>query len=191
MKAAGRGYLRAATGGLAAALTAAALIVPRAACSERFPEKPIRIIASAPGGTSDFTSRLIGRGLTDNLGQQVIVDNRGNFGGEIAAKAPADGYTLIVDGASLWLAPLMQKSPYDPVRDLAPVTIATRSPTVVLVHPSLPVATRVLNRPDVKERHFNVSVETVGSSPEEFGATVQADIAKWEKVIRSAGIRTE
>src|SRR4051812_38765378 len=97
------------------------------ASGQAYPQKPIRLITAAPGGTSDFTSRLIGRGLTENLGQQVIVDNRGDFGGGILGKAPGDGYTLLLDGASLWLAQLLQKTTYDPLRDFAPVMVAVRA----------------------------------------------------------------
>src|SRR5690349_18268267 len=117
---------------LAATLLAAVCI---ACYGETYPNKPIRLITSAPGGTSDFTSRIIARGLTENLGQQVIVDNRGDFGGGILAKAPADGYTLLLDGASLWLAQLLQSTPYDPLRDFAPLTIAVRAPNVVVINP--------------------------------------------------------
>src|SRR3982751_3419283 len=105
------------------------------ACAQSYPTKPIRLITSAPGGTSDFTARMIARGLTENLGQQVIVDNRGDFGGGILAKAPADGYTLLLDGASLWLQQLLTPITYDPVRDFAPVMVAVRAPNVVLVNP--------------------------------------------------------
>jgi tripartite-type tricarboxylate transporter receptor subunit TctC len=115
------------------------LLAVGAVSGQDYPAKSIRIITSAPGGSSDFMSRLIAPGLTERLGQQVIADNRGNFGGEILAKVPSDGYTLLVDGASLWTGPLLQKTPYDPVRDFAPVTIAVSAPNVIVVHPSLPV----------------------------------------------------
>jgi tripartite-type tricarboxylate transporter receptor subunit TctC len=313
---------------LAACMLTAVALAPGAhvASGETFPNKPIRIITSAPGGTSDFTSRLIARGLTENLGQQVIVDNRGNFGGEVAARAQPDGYTLLVDGSSLWLGPMLQRTPYDALKDFAPITIAVRAPNIIIVHPSLPVASireliafakarpgqlnygsggiggashlpaelfksmagvnivnvnykgtgpavnaliagevqvmfanatiampqvkagkvraiavgslqpsplvpdlptvaasglpgfesmipqaivapaktppalvnrlnaeivRVLMRPDVKERHFSIAVETVGSSPEELAAAMRSDIVRWGRVIREAGIRIE
>ncbi len=110
-----------------------------AAYGQTYPVKPVRIITAATGGSSDFTARLIAHGLTERLGQQVIVDNRGNIGGEILARLPPDGYNLLIDGASLWIAPLVQKAPYDPLLDFAPVTIAVRAPNVIVVHPSLPV----------------------------------------------------
>ena len=80
-------------------------------CAQSYPAKPIRIIASTSGGSSDFTARLMSPGLTERLGQQVIVDNRGNIGGEILARLPPDGYNLLIDGASLWIGPLVQKTP--------------------------------------------------------------------------------
>jgi len=297
-----------------------------AARAQDFPSKPIRIVTGAPGGSSDFTARLIAQGLTENLRQQVIVDNRGNVDGELVAKAPPDGYTLVIDGASIWIGPLVQKAPYDPVRDFAPVTLAVSAPNVVIVQPSIPVKSirelialakaqpgklnyssggigasshlaaelfksmagvaivnvnykgtgpalnalianevqvmfvnpaiasphikservralavaslgpsplmpdlptvaaaglpgfesvvlqgmfapagtpparvtllsreiaKVLNRPDVKERHFNTGVETVASTPEELVARIKSEMAKWGKVIKDAGIRPD
>ena len=70
-------------------------------------------------------ARLIAQGISGPLGQPVIVDNRasGIIPGEIVAKAPPDGYTLLVGGGSLWIAPLLQKTPYDPVRDFSPISL--------------------------------------------------------------------
>jgi tripartite-type tricarboxylate transporter receptor subunit TctC len=117
------------------------IVVTEFACAQNFPTKPIRLITSAAGGSSDFASRLIAQGLATGLGQQVLVDNRG--GGvvpvEIVAKSPADGYTMLYYGSTLWLLPLMQDVSYDALRDFAPVSIAVNSPTIVAVHPSLPV----------------------------------------------------
>ena len=109
--------------------------------SQDFPNKPIRIVTSGAGGGNDFAARLIAPGVADALGQPVLVDNRGAaIAGELVAKAPPDGYTLIYLGSTLWLAPFLQaKVPYDPVRDFSPVTMAVRQPTIVVVHPALPV----------------------------------------------------
>ena len=107
---------------------------------QEFPTKPIRIVTSTPGGGSDFSSRIIAQNISGPLGQQVIVDNRsGVIGQEMVARAAPDGYTLIVDGSSLWIAPLLQPMPYDPVRDFAPVSLIGVVPNVLVVHPSLPV----------------------------------------------------
>jgi tripartite-type tricarboxylate transporter receptor subunit TctC len=118
-----------------------ALLAAGAVCAQDFPLKPLRIITSEVGGGSDFTARLIAQGLSGNLGQQAIVDNRpaGVAQGEAVAKAPPDGYTLFVTGDTLWTLPLLQKTPYDPVKDFAPITLMARAPTLLVVHPSLPV----------------------------------------------------
>ena len=106
-----------------------------------YPNKPIRIVTSAAGGGSDFTTRQIAQGITGPLEQPVIVENRAApvIATETVAKAPPDGYTLLVGGGTLWLMPLMQKVNYDPVRDFSPISLVERSPNVLVVHPSLPV----------------------------------------------------
>ncbi len=109
--------------------------------AQGYPVKPLRIIVPGTGGAGDFTARLIAQGISGPLGQQVIIDNRptGIVPGELTAKAPADGYTLLLSGSSLWLAPYMQDSVlYDPVKDFAAITLATSSPNVAVVHPSVP-----------------------------------------------------
>jgi len=111
-------------------------------CAQTFPSKPIRILTSPPGGNPDFTSRIIAQRLTESLGQQVIVDNRvGIVAVEAVSKAPPDGYTLLLYGNPLWLTPLLRKTSYDPVRDFSPITLAVTAPTILVVHPSLPVKT--------------------------------------------------
>ena len=113
-----------------------------AACSQSFPNKPIRMIAAEVGGASDLVVRVIAPGLSENLGQPIIVDNRGGSGVipiELTVKAPADGYTLLIFGGALWLLPYIQDVSYEPLRDLAPVAMTTVSPGIVVVHPSLPV----------------------------------------------------
>jgi tripartite-type tricarboxylate transporter receptor subunit TctC len=110
------------------------------ASAQEFPNKPIRIVTGAAGGGSDFGARLIAQGISASLGQQVIVDNRGGIiPNEVVSKSPPDGYTLLFSGQSLWIVPLMQSAPYDPIRDFSPVAIATSSPNVLVVHPSLRV----------------------------------------------------
>lgn len=113
-----------------------------AAFAQHYPTKPIRLLASGVGGGGDFTARLIAAGLTNRLGQQVIVDNRpgGLIPGEIVAKAQPDGHTLMLVGVVIWLSPFMRDTmPFDPVRDFAPITLAVTTPNVVVVHPALPV----------------------------------------------------
>lgn len=113
-------------------------------CGQDFPNKPIRIVTSEPGGGVDFAARVISHGLTASLGQPVIVENRGGAGGLIAidtvVKAQPDGYTLLLHGSAIWLLPFLRDNvSYDPVKDLAPVTLAVTSPNIVVVNPSVPV----------------------------------------------------
>ena len=114
-----------------------------AAYAQEFPTRPVRIVTATVGGTTDLVARLIAQGLTASLGQQVIVDNRppGIIPGEIAVKAAPDGYTLLFHGSSLWMMPLLQKVPFDPVKDLAPVTLASSTPNLVVVNPAVPAKT--------------------------------------------------
>ena len=111
--------------------------------AQPFPAKTIRIVTNEPGAGLDFSARLIAQGLTERFKQPVIVDNRGGAGGiiagELVAKAAPDGYTLIFYSNGLWTAPLMQKAPFDPLRDFAPVSLALTSPSILVAHPSLPV----------------------------------------------------
>jgi len=110
--------------------------------AQNFPNKPIRLVTAEPGGNADFVSRVLAQGLSASLGQQVVVDNRGGSGviqAETVSKAAPDGYTLLSIASPFWLAPLLQANlRYDPVRDFSPVTLATRSPSVLVVHASLP-----------------------------------------------------
>ena len=109
--------------------------------AQTYPTRPVRIVTAEAGGGSDFTARLLAQGLTGGLGQQVIVENRpsGFIPGEIVAKAAPDGHTLLLFNTILWAAPLIQQAPYDPARDFAPVSLIGRTPSILVVHPSLPV----------------------------------------------------
>ncbi len=106
---------------------------------QSYPNKPLRVITSEAGGVNDVAARMIGQGISATLGQAVIIDNRGIVGFELVAKAASDGYTLLFQGTPFWIGPLLQKTRYDPVADFSPITLATRSPNVLVVQPSLPV----------------------------------------------------
>ena len=110
-----------------------------AACGQDYPAKPIRMFATEAVGGTDFVARLLAQGLTESLGHQVIVDNRGNLAAPLAAKSPPDGYTLALLGPPMWISPLLQTVQYDPVKDFSPVIWAASSVNVLVVHPSLPV----------------------------------------------------
>ena len=128
--------------GMSAVLTA--LTATPAPAQEVYPVRPIRLVVAIPAGSgTDTVARLIADGLSQRLGARVVVDNRPGggtiIGNEIVAKAKADGYTLLMNGAALAIAPSMyRKVPYDTVRDFAPITLAVISPNVLAVHPSLP-----------------------------------------------------
>ena len=111
----------------------------------QYPAKAIRIVTPyAPGGTADILARVVAQKLSEAWGQQVVIDNRpgasGMIGADIAAKAPPDGYTLLMAyTAEIAITQSLFKSmTYDPVRDLAPVTLAAVTPMIFVVHPSLP-----------------------------------------------------
>src|SRR4051812_38691875 len=129
------------------AVTAVAIgasLTPLAALSQDYPVKPIRLITAEVGGGHDLTARLIAQGLAPGVGQPVVVDNRSGatIAGEYVAKAPPDGYTLMIYGSSLWLAPFMRASvPYDVTRDFAPIGLEGNAPILIAGHPSLPVKT--------------------------------------------------
>lgn len=112
-----------------------------AAFGQNYPNKPVRIVTNVTGGSLDLTARLIAPKLADRLGQQVIVDNRGGIiSMELVAKAPADGYTLLLASGSLWISQFLRdKVGWDVARDYSPITLLVTSPNIVVVHPSLPV----------------------------------------------------
>src|ERR1700752_1897509 len=136
-----RAFLRLAAG--AAALPA----VPRISRTKAYPSRPVRIVVGfAAGGATDIQARLMGQWLTDRLGQQVIVENRGgprgNIGTEAVAKAAPDGYTLLqIVTPNAINAALYSNLNFDFARDIAPVICAAKLGYVVVVHPSVPVKT--------------------------------------------------
>ena len=129
-----------------ATLCAFAITAPLATAQSTYPVKPIKYIAPFPsGGTSDVLSRLLAAKMTEGLGQTVVVENRpgasGNIGHEIAAKSPADGYTIIMSNNGIYaINPyLFKKLPYDPERDFQPVSLVATATQVLVAHPSVPV----------------------------------------------------
>ena len=112
---------------------------------QSYPSKPIRFISPfAPGGGNDIISRAVAQKLSENLKQQVIVDNRpganGIIGTEMAARSAPDGYTLVlIPSGHAVNASLHRKLPYDSIRDFTPITLVGSSPLILAVHPSLPV----------------------------------------------------
>ena len=312
-------------------VVAATLAQQECALGQAVMGRPVRVITTESGSANDLLARLIAPLLTGSLGQQVVVDNRGNASGIVAAQivatAKPDGHTLLFYGSGLWLLPFMkERVPYDAVRDYAPITLAGSSPNILVVHPAVPASsvkdlityartrpgelnygsgstgttphlaaelfnamagvhtvivpykgggsalnalvggevqlmfptvglgmpqvksgrlralavtsdkpsalapgmptvaasglpgyesvlmsgvyapagtpsnvvsrlhqeiTRIMSRPDIRERFLAAGLDPIGSTPEQLAASVKADMARWGKVIRDAGIRVD
>ena len=131
---------------LGSALLVAVAFFHQSAIAQQYPVKPVRLIVPfAPGGTTDILARTLGQALGENLGTQVISDNRagasGNLGTEIAAKAPPDGYTLllgVISPLAINVTLFGAKLPYNPEKDFAPISLITKVPQVISLHPSVP-----------------------------------------------------
>ena len=127
---------------LAAGLLAVGLTVVAVdkATSQDYPAKPVRIVTGLVGGAADVFARLVGQGITTPLAQPMVIDNRGGglIPGDVVAKAPPDGYTLLLTGGNLWITALLQESPYDAVRDFAPISELVRTATILAVHQAVP-----------------------------------------------------
>lgn len=113
--------------------------------AQPYPNKPIRmIVVSAPAGSTDLLARSVGRALTESMGQTIVLDNKPGGGGIIAtetlAKAPPDGYTILMTNTSHSVLPsLHARLPYDPIKDFAPVSLVALTHSLLLVNPSVPV----------------------------------------------------
>src|SRR5918993_3413130 len=125
---------------LLAILALACAALPAAAQSNR----PIRIVVPFPPGASpnDITARILGPKLAEQMKQQVVIDNRpgaaGTIGTDIVAKSTPDGHTLVINSTSLTIVPNAYKNlAFDPVKDLAPITMVAAAPQLVMVHPSV------------------------------------------------------
>jgi tripartite-type tricarboxylate transporter receptor subunit TctC len=135
--------------GLLAFVAAASVqAATKATSQDKYPSRPIRfVVPFAPGGPSDILSRFVGQKLGEAMSETVVVDNRGSVGGiigaEIGAKSPPDGYTLLLSANSLiTINPhVYKKLPYDPARELEPITQLTEGGNVVVVHPSVQAKT--------------------------------------------------
>jgi tripartite-type tricarboxylate transporter receptor subunit TctC len=128
------------------ALLAATLVQPAVFAQENYPTRPIRFInPTAPGGTAEPIARVIAQRMSETLGQSVVVDSRGGAGGTVAtataAKAAPDGYTIllgVVSPMAVNVTLYKDKLPYDPLKDFDPISLITKVPQVLSVHPSVP-----------------------------------------------------
>jgi tripartite-type tricarboxylate transporter receptor subunit TctC len=125
----------------------AAACLPQAALAQAYPSKPVRvIIVFPPGGSNDITGRLVFQKVSENMGQQFVIDNRGGaagtIGADVVAKSPPDGYTVMVQSAThIANAHLYKSLPYDTLGDFIGLTAMARQVGMLVVHPSLPVKT--------------------------------------------------
>jgi tripartite-type tricarboxylate transporter receptor subunit TctC len=129
-------------------LLAGLLAAPAVRAQGTYPDRPIRLVIPwPPGGTNDIIGRLVTEGMAARLGQPVVIENRGGAGGmlgaDLVAKAPADGYTLVLGGSgSLTITSLVQaRLPYDVATAFAPIGMMGQGPNVIVVHPSVPATT--------------------------------------------------
>ena len=149
------------------------VIAAASAQAQTYPTKAIRLLVpQAPGGGNDTMARMIGQKLTLTLKQQFAIDNRAGAGGmiaaELAAKAPPDGYTLLLANvATMAIIPNVQKKPpYDPLKDFEPISLIAQAPLLVVVHPSLPVKSMkdLIALAKAKPGQVNYASNGIGSS---------------------------
>ncbi len=161
---------------------AAGMAMAAPVMGEGYPTKPVRLVVPfPPGGGTDLVGRTIAQALGERLGQSIIVDNRAGAGGVIGAdhvaKAPPDGYTLLMGTPGpLTINPNLRKVPYDPERDFAPITLATISPFVLVVHPSVPARSvkALIAIARTKSGDLNYSTSGQGSVSHLAGAQFEA-----------------
>jgi tripartite-type tricarboxylate transporter receptor subunit TctC len=145
----------------------AALGAGAALAQDAYPSKVVRIVTAAPGSNNDWGARLLGEEISAGLGHRVLVENRGGLATEVVVKSPPDGYTVLFYGSAAWTLQLFRKVSYDPVRDLAPVTLAMSSPIVLVVHPSLPVKSvkELIALARARPGALNYASGTIGATP--------------------------
>ncbi len=136
---------------------------------QAYPTKPIRLLTAEPGGGSDYAARLLAQRMTENLGQQIVIDNRvgGVIIGDLASKAPADGYTLMIYSSSLWLMPFMRSNTPYSMSQLAPVIFLAASPLILVVHPSVQAKSteELIALAKAKPGDLNYASGPMGASP--------------------------
>ena len=156
-----------------------AIVLAGAVSAQTYPTRPLRILTAETGGGSDIVARILSHVLSPALGQQIVVENRvgGVIVADIAARATPDGYTLLLYSNSLWLLPFMREStPYDAVRDFAPVCLVMRTPGLLVVHPSVPVTSvaELVALARAKPGELNYASGPTGASPHLAGELFKA-----------------
>jgi tripartite-type tricarboxylate transporter receptor subunit TctC len=163
----------AAAAGLLLAATAAQPQAASTGSGQAWPTKPVRLVVTyPPGGTVDAVARIIGPKLSARLGQPVVIDNRGGaggaIGGELVAKSPADGYTVMLDASNHAQNPaLRSKMPFDTLRDFAPVSLLVKVPNILVVHPAAPIRSvkDLIAQAKARPGEINYASSGNGSSP--------------------------
>ncbi len=156
------------------ALSLLAVSTARTALAQSWPDKPIRIVVPFPAGAGvlDIMARLLAAHLGPAFGQPIVIDNRpgagGTIGADVVAKAPADGYTMLMGNPSLVVNPfLLAKMPYDPMTDFIPLTLVNTAPLLLVAHPSVPAnsVTELIALARAKPGQLNYGSGGVGSTP--------------------------
>lgn len=165
-------------------LALTALLACGVAQAQTSPTRPMRFMTGSVSSNGDAVSRLLGQVLSASLGQPVLIENRpGGISALTVARAAPDGQTLLVTGASFWLAHLVQdNAQWDPIRDFEPVCLLTSSPNLVVVHPSLPARSikELIALAKSRPGQLNFGAGSIGSTPhlggELFNAMAQVNI---------------
>ncbi|MBT2322099.1 tripartite tricarboxylate transporter substrate binding protein [Variovorax paradoxus] len=152
---------------------AALLLAALGAQAQAWPARPVRLVVTyPPGGTVDAVARILAPKLSARLGQPVVIDNRGGaggaIGGELVAKSPADGYTVMLDASNHAQNPaLRSKMPFDTLRDFAPVSLLVKVPNILVVHPgaSIQSVKDLIAQAKAKPGEINYASSGNGSSP--------------------------
>jgi tripartite-type tricarboxylate transporter receptor subunit TctC len=139
-----------------------------AVLAQGYPNRPLRFVTTGVGGSTDLAARTVAQGLNDSVGWNVVVDNRGStiVSAEIVARSTPDGYTLLVSTDGLWRGPYFQKMPFDPIKDFMPITMVSRSPNILVVHPSVPVKSvkELIALAKAKPGELNYGAGAIGAS---------------------------
>ncbi|MBI3042263.1 MAG: hypothetical protein HYY78_05500 [Betaproteobacteria bacterium] len=196
---------------IAAAVVALSVFPARDAGAQAYPAKPIRLIVPfAPGGPNDVIGRVVAQKVSELIGQPIVIENRAGAGGAVGTAAVGtaapDGYTLLISGtSSLAINPsLYKKLPYDPIKDFAPVSLVGTAPSLLAMHPSVPVRSVkdliALARSRPGQINYasggigsapHLATDAASSTPEELAAYHRSEITKWANVVRTAGIKPE
>jgi len=183
---------------LCAALASSAVLAPAVHAADAWPSRPLKIVVPyPPGGSSDIIARSISQQLSETLGQPVIVENKpganGNLGADFVAKAPADGYTLLLcDLGALAISPsVYTKLSFDPSKDLRGAAMLAYSPHLLVVHPSVQASNLKELVELSKTSDLNFAVTATGSAPHLAGVELaRATGAKWVYVPYKGGVQS-